>query len=146
VARSYTVKNNLIVTLGKRRVEYLGSTWEGKKHDKIICDEECHEFPKGSILYKDTGYQGYEPSGVDTRQPKKKPRNGELTEAEKAENTLISRMRITVEHVICGVKRSRIVKDIFRNTKDGFDDLVMEIACGLHNFRTAYRTGEAFNI
>jgi len=144
--KTHTVKNNMIVTLGKRRVEYLGSTWEGKKHDKIICDEECHEFPKGSVLYKDTGYQGYEPSGVNTRQPKKKPRNGELTEAEKAENTLISRMRITVEHVICGVKRCRIVKDIFRNTKDGFDDLVMEIACGLHNFRTAYRTGEAFNI
>ena len=144
--KTHTVKNNLIVTLGKRRVEYLGSTCEGKKHDKIICDEERHEFPEGSILYKDTGYQGYEPSGVDTRQPKKKPRNGELTEAEKSENTLISRVRITVEHVICGVKRSRIVKDIFRNTKNGFDDLVMEIACGLHNFRTAYRTGEAFNI
>jgi len=121
----------------------LGSIWEGKKHDKIICDEERHEFPDGSILYKGTGYQGYEPSGVDTRQPKKKPRSGELTESE---NTLISKMRITVEHVLCGVKRCRIVKDIFRNTKDGFDDLVMEIACGLHNFRTAYRTGEVFNI
>ena len=95
----------------------MGSTWEGKKHDKIICDEERHEFPDGSILYKDTGYQGYEPSGVDTRQPKKKPRSGELTEAEKAENTLISKMRITVEHVICGVKRCRIVKDIFRNRR-----------------------------
>ena len=97
-----------------------------------------YEFLEGSILYKDIGYQGYEPSGVNTRQPKKKPRSGELTEAEKAENTLISKMRITVEHVICGVKRCGIVKDIFRNTKDGFDDLVMEIACGLHNFRTAY--------
>ena len=42
-------------------------------------------------------------------------------------------MRIVVEHVICGVKRCRIVKDVFRNTKDKFDDLVMEIACGLHN-------------
>ena len=83
---------------------------------------------------------------MNTRQPKKKPRNGELTEAEKTKNTLISKMHITVEHVIRGVKRCRIVKDIFRNTKYGFDDLVMEIACGLHNFRTAYRAGEAFNI
>ena len=60
----------------ERGIEYLGSTWEGKKHGKIIC--EYHEFLERSILYKDTGYQGYEPSGVDTRQPKKKPRNGEL--------------------------------------------------------------------
>lgn len=140
--KTHTVKNNVIVTLGKRRVEYLGYTWEGKKHDKKICDEERHEFPAGSTLYKDTGYQGYEPAGVHTRQPKKKPRGGELTVEEKEQNSLISRVRIIVEHVICGVKRCRIVKDVFRNTRDKFDDLVMEIACGLHNFRTAYRTGE----
>ncbi|MBM3120547.1 MAG: transposase, partial [Chloroflexi bacterium] len=140
--KTHTVKNNVIVTLGKGRVEYLGSTWEGKKHDKSICDEEGHEFPEGSILYKDTGFQGYEPAGVDTLQPKKKPRGGELTSEEKEQNSLISKVRIIVEHVLCGVKRSRIVKDVFRNTKDKFDDLVMEIACGLHNFRTACRTGD----
>ena len=139
--KTHTVKNNLIVTLGKRRVEYLGHTWEGKKHDKKICDVEGHEFPEGSILYKDTGYQGYEPAGVQTRQPKKKPRGRELTAAEKEQNALISSVRIVVEHVICGVKRCRIVKDVFRNTRDKFADLVMEIVCGLHNFRTAYRTG-----
>jgi hypothetical protein len=139
--KAHTVKNNVIVTLGNRRVEYLGFTWEGKKHDKSICDEEGHEFPEGSTLYKDTGFQGYEPSGVHTRQPKKKPRGGELTVEEKVQNSLISKLRVIVEHVICGIKRCRIVKDMFRNTKDKFDDLVMEIACGLHNFRTAYRTG-----
>jgi hypothetical protein len=143
--KTHTVKNNVIVTMGKRRVEYLGDTWEGKKHDKKICDEEGHEFPEGSTLYKDTGYQGYEPAGVNTYQPKKKPRGGELTVEEKEQNSLISRVRIIVEHVICGIKRCRIVKDVFRNTKDRFDDLVMEIACGLHNFRTAYRTGEMLN-
>ena len=139
--KTHTVKNNVIVTFGHKRVEYLGHTWEGKKHDKTICDEEGHEFPEGSTLYKDTGFQGYEPIGVNTRQPKKKPRSGELTDEEKAQNALISRIRIIVEHVISGVKRCRIVKDVFRNTKEKFDDLVMEIACGLHNFRTAYRTG-----
>jgi hypothetical protein len=139
--KTHTLKNNVIVTLSNRRVEYLGCTWEGKKHDKTICDEEGHEFPEGSTLYKDSGFQGYEPSGVHTRQPKKKPRGVELTLEEKEQNSLISKMRIVVEHVICGVKRCRIVKDVFRNTKDKFDDLVMEITCGLHNFRTAFRTG-----
>jgi hypothetical protein len=32
-----------------------------------------------------------------------------------------------------------IVKDVFRNTKEKYDDLVMEIACGLHNFRVHHR-------
>jgi hypothetical protein len=143
--KTHTVKNNVIVAMGKRKVEYLGSTWEGKKHDKGICDAEGHEFPEDSILYQDTAYQGYTPAGVHIRQPKKKPRGRELTVEEKEENSLISSVRIIVEHVICGVKRCRIVKDVFRNTKDKFDDLVMEIACGLHNFRTAYRSGETLN-
>jgi len=55
------------------------------------------------------------------------------------ENRLISRVRIVIEHIIGGMKRSRIVKDLFRNTQDLYDDLVMEIACGLHNFRVHCR-------
>ncbi len=136
-----TVKNNVIVTLGNRRVGYPGRIREGKKNDKKICDEESYEFPEGSILYKDTDSQGYEPAGVYTHQTMKKPRGGELTLEEKEWNSLTPSMCIVVEHVICGVKRCRIVKDVFRNTRDSFAVLVMEIACGLRNFRTEYRTG-----
>jgi hypothetical protein len=44
-----------------------------------------------------------------------------------------------VEHAIAGVKRCRIVKDVLRLTKEGVSDLVMEIACGLHNLRVSCR-------
>ncbi|MCB9420100.1 MAG: hypothetical protein H6667_09860 [Ardenticatenaceae bacterium] len=54
-------------------------------------------------------------------------------------NRIISGFRIEVEHVIAGVKRCRIIKDTFRNTKEGFSDLVMEVACGLHNLRVTCR-------
>lgn len=54
-------------------------------------------------------------------------------------NRNISGFRIEVEHVIAGVKRCRIVKDTFRNTKEGFSDLAMEVACGLHNLRVTCR-------
>jgi hypothetical protein len=47
--------------------------------------------------------------------------------------------RVVVEHVIAGVKRCRIVKDVLRLTKEGISDLVMEIACGLHNLRVSCR-------
>lgn len=50
-------------------------------------------------------------------------------------NEIIAGMRIIVENTIAGVKRCRIVKDVFRNTKAGFSDLVMEVACALHNLR-----------
>lgn len=54
-------------------------------------------------------------------------------------NRILSSARITVEHALAGVKRSRIVKDVLRNTKIGFSDAVIEIACALHNWRTQSR-------
>ena len=59
--------------------------------------------------------------------------------ADKLLNRIVSGARIPVEHTIAGVKRSRIVKDIFRNTKQGLSDLVMAVACGLHNLRVVSR-------
>lgn len=54
-------------------------------------------------------------------------------------NHLVSSARVIVENVIAGVKRCRIVKDVLRLTTDGISDLVMEVACGLHNFRVSCR-------
>ena len=133
------MKNNLIIDMEERLVRYLSQTFAGRVHDKRICDEEGYTFPPGCVLFKDTGFQGFEPEKICTYQPKKKPRNHELSAEEKAENQMISSIRILVEHVIGSVKRCRIVHDVLRNTKAHFDDLVMEIACGLHNFRTAWR-------
>ena len=69
----------------------------------------------------------------------KKPKGKELSAADLFLNRIIAGFRIEVEHVIAGVKRCRIVKDTFRNLKDGFSDLVMEVACSLHNLHVAYR-------
>jgi hypothetical protein len=54
-------------------------------------------------------------------------------------NHLVSSARVVVENVIAGVKRCRTVKDVLRLTKAGIADLVMEIACGLHNLRVSCR-------
>lgn len=122
-----------------QRVEYLSRTYSGKTHDKKVADLEDIHYPPGSGLKKDTGFQGYEPSGAFTLQPKKKPKGKELGIADRFLNRLISSVRIRVEHVIASIKRCRIVKDVFRNTKKGFSDLAMSIACALHNFRISLR-------
>ena len=119
----------------------MSPTCEGKKHDKKLADEQALRFPQGSKLWKDTGFQGYEPDNVDTFQPKKKPKGGQLTPEEKVENATISSIRIGVEHSIGGVKVYQITQDIFRNLKQGFDDLAMETACGLHNLRVDHPLG-----
>ena len=58
---------------------------------------------------------------------------------EKCLNTLCSSVRGVVEHTMSGVKRGRIVKDVWRLTTTGIADLVMEIACGLPNLRVSCR-------
>ena len=133
------MKNNLIGDVEERLVRYRSETYPGRIHDKRLCDEEEPVFPSDSGLFQDTGFQGYHPAGVDIYQPKKNPTGKELTPEEKAEHTLISSIRILMEPIIAGVKRCRIVKDVLRNTKLFFADQVMEIACGLHNFRTILR-------
>jgi hypothetical protein len=138
--KTHTVKNVIIGGLGSRTVSFLSDTYEGRRHDKAIADQEDISYPDEVDLYQDTGFQGYAPDGVTINQPSKKPRGKDLTPEQKAENTLLSRIRIAIEHIIGGIKRCRIVKDVFRNTKDLFDDLVMELACGLHNFRVYHRS------
>jgi DDE superfamily endonuclease len=129
----------IIINEYTQRVEYLSQTYSGKTHDKKVADLEDIHYPLGSGLKKDTGFQGYEPQGVRTLQPKKKPKGKELGISDRFFNRLISSVRIRVEHVIASIKRCRIVKDVFRNTKKGFSDLAMSIACALHNFRVSLR-------
>lgn len=136
--KRHTVKNNLVTDQRTRKIKALSPTVEGKKHDKKLAEEQAIAFPDDSRLYQDSGFQGYQPQHVQTFQPKKKPKGGELTPQEKADNTAISRARIGIEHAIGGVKVYHIVRDTFRNLRDGFADVVMEIACGLHNLRLDY--------
>jgi hypothetical protein len=133
------VKSNRVGGLEVRQVKYLGPVHEGKKHDKKICDEEETRFPVGTELYHDSAFQGHELPGITVHPPKKKPRGGQLSKENQQANRLISSIRVTLEHIVSGVKRCRIVKDLFRNTQQNFDDVVMELACGLHNYRSHWR-------
>jgi hypothetical protein len=129
----------IVVNTHSQKVVYLSRTELGKKHDKKVADEAQIAYPPGATLGKDTGFQGYAPPGVIAWQPKKKPKGQALSVADLFVNQLLSSVRIVVEHSLSGVKRCRIVKDVLRNTKAGFSDLVMDVACALHNLRIEFR-------
>jgi len=134
----HTVKNLILQQRGGK-VVYLSDTYEGRKHDKKIADEEAFTFPTGSTLWQDNGFQGFAPAGVTIQQPKKKPRNRALSAIEKMNNRTLSSIRVEVEHHIGGIKRCQILVQSFRNWADYYLDDVMETACGLHNFRLTHR-------
>jgi hypothetical protein len=69
--KTHSDKNILIAHRRTARVGYLSQTYGGKTHDKKVADAEPITYPCGSKLGKDTGFQGYEPRGCQTYQPKK---------------------------------------------------------------------------
>ena len=121
------------------KILYLSDTYEGSVHDKKICEEEPFEFKQEIELLQDLGYQGHTPKNAVIQMPVKSSKYKKLTEEEKKDNKVKSSRRVTIEHAISGVKRCRIVKDTFRYRRYGYDDLVMELACGLHNLRVYHR-------
>jgi hypothetical protein len=70
--KTHTDKNVLVVEASDEQVLFLGGTYPGKTHDKRIADEEHLSYPPGTVLYKDLGFQGYEPPVQKTCQAKKK--------------------------------------------------------------------------
>ena len=71
--KAHTDKNLILVNEASGKVVYLGPTVPGKTHDKRAADETPIAYPPHATLNKDTGFQGYEPPDVLTRQPKKSP-------------------------------------------------------------------------
>ena len=69
--KMHSDKNIVIATVKKKRVSYLSQTYPGKTHDKKAAETEKLVYPKHMTLYKDTGFQGYEPKVRKTIQPKK---------------------------------------------------------------------------
>ena len=65
-------KNVVVVEARSKRVGFLSGTYVGRAADKGIADHEGIAYPPGTTLYKDSGFQGYEPAGTKTCQAKKK--------------------------------------------------------------------------
>lgn len=105
------------------------------------------EFPpeeawfSGTDVLLDLGYQGIcKDYPGDIRIPHKKPRkskknpNPQLSPGQKQENQALAKLRVYIEHAICGIKRFRILVTLYRNHRDTFEDDVLVVAAGLWNF------------
>ena len=70
--KAHTDKNVVIANARGNRIGFLSATHVGKTHDKKVADQEAIAYPPDTVLYKDTGFQGYEPTVKETCQAKKK--------------------------------------------------------------------------
>lgn len=128
--KRHTLKTQ-IYTDQKGRILDVSSGHRGPKSDvKIWNETELPEELKEKPKIADKAYIG---ANKLTQIPKKKPKGGELSEAEKAENRLISQERIYVEHSIRKLKGYRIVRDEFRLAQGIFPTIV-SVVVGLIQF------------
>ena len=74
--KAHSDKNVVVVNAKTTRVGYVSQTYAGKMHDKKIVDTEPICYPPDTILYKDTGFHGYEPQVQQPHQPKKSRAKG----------------------------------------------------------------------
>jgi DDE superfamily endonuclease/Helix-turn-helix of DDE superfamily endonuclease len=113
---------------GKKKRHTLKTQLATDQDGEILTLEAGHRGPQADLkLYDeaplpepiadkprmgDKGYHSQDPPELTT--PHKKPRGGELTAEQKAENKEIARQRIVVEHAIRRVKSFRILRDDYR--------------------------------
>jgi hypothetical protein len=117
------------------------------KTHEIICaahaEGRCHDFAlyeasvgcgvsKKVRMRADSGYQGLFRLHANSEFPKKKPKGGELTDVEKAENRRIARERILIEAINAKVKVFKITANKYRNRRKRFA-LRMSLICGIIN-------------
>ena len=102
----------------------------GPTSDKKIFEERQEKFDPKQKFQGDKAYQG----GKSIKTPQKKPKNKELTIAEKLRNKKLASERIFVEHLIRLIKIFKVAQERFRLSPDKYARIIMTI-CGLVRFR-----------
>ncbi len=152
--KQFTCKTQF-ATDGEWDIEAISISVPGAKSDKKLSDDlkTVERAPDGSELDADKGYQGLDKQvelvtvrNVETGQeeqvpritvktPFKKPKGGELNEAQKAFNKELGSIRVRIEHCIGWVKNWAIMATRFRCAHSIYTD-VMQVVCGLVNAQT----------
>jgi hypothetical protein len=113
------------------RIAAVSESHPGRVHDKKIYDAARVVAPADARRTGDTAYIG---TGLGT--PTRKPRGGELSDGQKAENRRLSRRRVAAEHGIGKMKVWRVASERYRSPVSRHT-LIMKNVAGLHNLMFA---------
>ena len=114
------------MSLPDKLIVFLGRTFSGHHHDYSMLKQELPpelDWFTDIHVRVDLGYLGIQSdyNGDQIEIPTKKPRkskknpNPQLSDEQKAANTVLSQVRIFIEHAIGGMKRANILVHAFRN-------------------------------
>jgi DDE superfamily endonuclease/Helix-turn-helix of DDE superfamily endonuclease len=128
--KMHTFKNQMIVLPEGKDIVDIMIGKKGPTSDIGMFREQQSQFSSEQLFDGDKAYIG----ATNMSTPHKKPKNGELTAAQKAENKEFSSNRIFVEHVIRIVKIFRVAKERFRLHPNIYERII-SVVCGLVRLR-----------
>jgi hypothetical protein len=119
-----------------RLVIFLSDSLPSPTHDKRLAEDLDLKINKTIDLGLDLGFIGLSmPSSVRIEMPKKKPRNKELEDSDKAANRIKASRRVMIEQIIGQCKILRICKDTIRWHCKFRKNMVFKTAVSLYNFK-----------
>jgi hypothetical protein len=122
-----------VVVNGCTRQVICTAHGRGPTHDFALYKRSKLDLHESLELLADSGYQGLDKLHGKSRTPKKRPKQGQLTQDERRANRELSRRRIVVENVIRSLKIFRILLERYRNRRKRFS-LRFNLIAGLYNF------------
>jgi hypothetical protein len=146
--KQHTLKNT-VMARPATCIIFLGRTCSGHYHDYLMLQQELPpelDWFTDINVRVDLGYLGIksdycgEQIAIPTRKPRKSQKhpNPPLSAEQKAANTVLSRVRIFIEHAIGGMKRYNILVHTFRNRIKHFEDDAIGICAELWNLVLSY--------
>lgn len=106
---------------------------KGKEHDFRLFKNSKVRIRGNIECLGDKGYQGIQKLHSLSRTPKKKPRRGKLTKADKKRNRELAQVRVIGEHVHRKLKIFRVLSSRYRNRRKRFG-LRFNLIAGLYNY------------
>ena len=129
-------RSHLALTGPDRKILVFSHAYAGRHNDKGILNQEgwADWIPDEVPIQVDLGFLGLQNEVANVELPHKKPKGGQLSDEQKADNRALASERVVCEHSFAGVKRYGIAHQVYRNRIKGFDDRSMVTAAGLWNF------------
>lgn len=120
-------------------VVHLSAPTGGRTHDMTVLKQSrlLGRLPQGSRIWGDRGYKGLDKlcPGHEVIVPRMRPKGRTLSSEDRDLNHQVSKVRITIENVVCKLKKFRVCREFYRNDP-GRHGLFWGCVAGLVNLRT----------
>jgi len=107
---------------------------KGQQHDFSDFKDSRLLLHPDALLLTDSGYQGLHKHHQNSTLPIKKKKGQSLSAEDKADNKVLSKQRVFIEHVNRRCKIFRIVKDVYRGKHKHYS-LTWNLMAALVNLR-----------